>query len=243
MRAEVRSRLRAQRALAAAAAAGVLVPLALWASATSPEHSTRSSAAGDGARLATDLPCYLENRTVQLRGAGFPAGVRYTVSVDGATLGSGHVGPDGSFSGQLASGTLGPSDTHLRRVLSVRGGGTSASSSFEVTQFSAGFAPRAGDLATLVVRYHVFGFGVGPAAPKDPLPRPLYVHYIAPTGRQVRAARLGRTHGLCGSLPRTRRHRLFPFVPAAGTWHLQFDTRRRWATTSRPRVVQAVVVR
>lgn len=254
MREVLRSALRWRTAaLAAVAGAGAVVALALpGAGAAQPDQATAPTDTGStttatppppaGASLSTDLPCYLQDRTVKLSGSGFPAGAAYGVSEDGRALGSGTVGADGTLTGSLASGRVVAGATHLRHAITVSAAGRTASATFDVTVFGASFAPAAGNPATLVVRYSIFGFGIGPAAPKDPTPRPLYEHYIAPTGRQVALVRLGRTHGLCGSLPLTRPHHLFLFHPGPGTWHIQFDTSVRWSASSRPRVVRTVVV-
>ena len=90
------------------------------------------------------------------------------------------------------------------------------------------------------MRFSIYGFGIGPAAPKDPVPREVYLHYVAPGERPFATVRVGRTHGLCGSLPLTRKHRLFPFVPAVGEWRLQFDLSPSYSPLSAPRVVRVV---
>ena len=196
-----------------------------------------------GPTLRTDLPCYLENRNVLLSGSGLPAGAPYTVAVDGKALGSGKVAADGTLSGKLPSGALVPRATPLRHVVTVTAGGQTVQTFFYVTEFNAAFTPSAGNPQTLVVRFSVYGFGIGPAEPKDPTPRPLYLHYVAPTGQQIAVVPLGRTHGFCGSLPLSRPHHLFTFHPGPGTWRLQFDTSAHWSAASRPRVVRTVVVR
>ena len=268
MRAPKRApRRRRAGVLAGAALAGAAVAVALpgVGAARSPDQATapggstttqttatsaptQTAPAPAGPRLSTDLPCYLEKRSVALRGTGLQPGAPYTVSLDGAALGSGKVAADGTLSGKLPSGTLASASTHpthLRHTVTVTGGGSAQplQTSFYVTEFGASFAPVSGDPRTLVVRFSVFGFGIGPAAPKDPTPKPLYLHYIAPTGAQIELVKLGRTHGFCGSLPLTRPHRLFFFHPGPGTWHLQFDTSQHWSASSQPRVVRAVVVR
>lgn len=196
------------------------------------------------ASLSTDLPCYLINKSVQLAGGGFSAGAPYTVTVDGTQVGSGTVAADGTLTGRLPSGRLVRGATHLKHSVSVSDGASrTATTEFQVTQFSAGFSPTVGNPATLIVRYAIYGFGLGRAAPLDPTPMPVYIHYIAPDGHSRLTVHLGRTHGRCGSLPRTRPRHLFPFTPAAGTWHLQFDLHPFYSPRSTPRVAQALVVR
>ncbi len=95
-------------------------------------------------------------------------------------------------------------------------------------------------------RYSVYGFGLGPASPDsaagDPAPVGVYLHYIGPKGAAIRTVQIGITSGPCGSLPLTIEHHLFGFSPVPGTWHLQFDTARRYSASSVPRVVHVVTI-
>lgn len=205
---------------------GALAALGLFAPATQA-----------AATVATDVPCYLTNRTVRLHGSGFAESTPYTVSLDGTALGPGTTGADGSLTGRLGSGHLGHLH-HQRHTITVSDGTSTASTQFEVTRFTAAFDPSAGDPRSLRVRFSVWGFGLGALAPPT-----VYLHYVSPTGRPGSTVTVGRTHGACGSLPRSRLHHLFPFHPRTGTWHLQFDTARRYSSSRRPRVVRTVVVR
>jgi hypothetical protein len=210
--------------------------------------SSRAPAAtSPGATLATDLPCYLPHHSLAVSGAGFAPAARYVVTLDGARQGSGSTSAAGRIAGRLDSGVLPSSAIDVRHTVTVAAGSTSASASFLVTHFAASFYPDTGDPATLRVRYTLLGFGLGPAQrgdpAHDPTPRRLYLHYVDPSGHERDLVSLGRTHGVCGSLPLTRRHHLFAFTPTPGTWRLQFDTHRRYSPTRVPRVVRAVVVR
>jgi hypothetical protein len=225
-------------ALLLVVAAGAFAAVKLTKSST----SGHARAAGTPA-LATDLPCYLADRPVLLRASNLPAGSTYTVALDGRTLGHGTVGSDGTLRGRLSSGVLARGATHVAHTVTLRDGATALSAPFYTTQFTAGFAPTAGDPATLHVRFSIYGFGIGPAAPKDPVPREVYLHYVAPGGRPEATLHVGRTHGFCGSIPVTRRHRLFPFtLAAAGRWQLQFDLVERYSPLSAPRVVRELQV-
>jgi len=121
-----------------------------------------------------------------------------------------------------------------------------ASAQFDVTAFGASYAPQTGDPRTLVVHYSIYGFGLGPSEPNDPTgdpaPTGVYLHYIGPRGTAIRTVEIGITQGRCGSLPLSHLHHLFGFSPVAGTWHLQFDTQKRYSADSVPRVVRVVTV-
>jgi hypothetical protein len=216
---------------------GALASLAPGAPLLAGELAT-SAAADPTATVQTDFPCYLERRTVRVSGSGFAAGTAYTVALDGTPLGPGTVAADGTLRGTLSSGRLYRGATHQRHTLQVSDGTNSASAQFQVTRFTADFRPSRGNPHTLLVRFSAFGFGVGSTT----LPT-VYLHYIRPDRRTGPTVRLGRTHGVCGSLPRTRSHHLFPFSASAGHWRLQFDASSTYSPHTRPRLVRTVAVR
>ena len=129
------------------------------------------------------------------------------------------------MTGTLNSGRLDAGVAERSFDLALTDGTNQAATRFRVSRFVAEFAPARGNPSTLKVRFSVFGFG------RPGLP--IYVHYLKPGGVVARTVRLGRTRGSCGSIPRTRLRRLFPFHPVAGRWRLQFDTRKSFAATGR----------
>ncbi len=209
--------------------------------ATGPGGTTGAS----GPQLTTDLPCYLPDRVVSLTGSGFPADTTYAVTLDQGGAGFGHVSADGGLSGTLTSPTLPAGTTQTSHEVMVLSAGGTATAQFAVTQFGASFAPQIGDPRTMLVRYSVYGFGLGPASATtgDPAQVGLFLHYVGPHGTPVRTVQIGVTSGACGSMPLSALHHLFGFSPARGTWHLQFDTRRAYSATSVPRVVHTLTIR
>jgi hypothetical protein len=193
------------------------------------------ASAAAASTIQTSLPCYLENRQVQITGTAFNPGATYTVLRDGQAIGTGKVASDGTVTGTLTSGRLDPGVAERSFDLAVTDGTNQAATRFRVSRFVAEFAPARGNPATLRVRFSVFGFG------RPGLP--IYVHYLRPGGRVTRTVRLGLTQGSCGSIARTRTRRLFPFRPSAGRWRLQFDTRKTFGATAVPRIVRAVDVK
>jgi hypothetical protein len=72
--------------------------------------------------------------------------------------------------------------------------------------------------------------------------KPLYLHYVAPSGRLKKTVSLGTTRGSCGYL-RTARRRVFPFTVAPGKWTLQVDTQQPYSRQApAPRVRISVVI-
>jgi hypothetical protein len=191
--------------------------------------------AAAAATIQTNLPCYMEDRQVQITGTAFNPGATYTVLKDGQSIGTGTVASDGTVTGTLTSGRLDTGVAERSFDLTVTDGQNQAATRFRVSRFVAEFAPARGNPSTLKVRFSVFGFG------RPGLP--IYVHYLKPGGVVARTVRLGRTRGSCGSIPRTRTRRLFPFRPSAGRWKLQFDTRKSFGRAAVPRIVRAVDVK
>jgi hypothetical protein len=189
-----------------------------------------------GPGVRAQYGCYGPSRRVNISGQGFMAGARYGVLLDSMSLGSGTVRPDGTMGGALDSGRLYRGAPHQRHTVAVTDGVSKASTSFDTSRFTALFKPSSGDPSRLV-RFSAYSFG--PNQRRHPS---LYVHYVGPDHSDHLTVRLGRTHGACGSLPRTRQRSLFPFAADSGTWRLQFDTRPRYSYRNRPRFVRTVRV-
>ena len=185
--------------------------------------------------VVTDRPCYLEQKRVELTGAGFQPGTTYTVTRDGQPIGTGIVAADGSVAGAFGSDVLPAGIAEKSFDLAVTDGTNQATSAFRVSAFRALFSPARGNARRLRVRFSVFGL----LAERQPV----YLHYIRPDGTPARTIYLGRTRGTCGSVPQTRKRKLFPFDARRGRWLLQFDTSQDYRSSARPRIVRAVTVR
>jgi len=114
----------------------------------------------------------------------------------------------------------------------------SAQTNFTLTR-RTGFriADLAGATSALTGRFVVWGFSLSGVA------RPLYLHYLTPSGRLRKTVWLGTTRGACGYL-RTAVRRVFPFTLSAGTWTLQVDTQQRYSGhPAGPRVRIRVIIR
>jgi hypothetical protein len=123
--------------------------------------------------------------------------------------------------------------------LEVTDGTTTAQTSFMLTR-SAGvrITNAAGGPRSLTGRFLVWGFSLSGDS------RPLYVHYVGPSGRVRKTVALGMAGGQCGYL-RTGRRRVFPFAVSAGAWTLQVDTSRSYVRqAAAPKVrIRAVISR
>lgn len=187
--------------------------------------------------VTTDRGCYVVGQTVQLSGSGFGPYRSYVVSIDGVYLGSRYTDGTGSFSVPLHPGGLPAGAAEHYDTVEVTDGTTSAQTNFTVTR-RAGFriASVAGDVQSLTGRFVVWGFSLGGVI------KPIYLHYVAPSGKLRKTVSLGMTGGACGYL-RTARRRVFPFEVSAGTWVLQVDTQQPYSSQARgPRVRIRVVI-
>lgn len=191
------------------AVAGVLaVPAALASSAPS---------------LRTDRGCYRVGQRVELRGAGFAAARKILVTVDEVDFGTSTTDSKGGFAGPIVPGGL-PANVAQRVFRVAANDGTStARTNFTVSR-SAGarFFASSGDPKTLRAPFELWGLAT------DGKRRPVYLHYVSPSGRARMTIAFGNTTGQCGYL-RTGNRRVFPFAPSFGSWTLQFDTSRGYA--------------
>lgn len=200
----------------------------------------QATAAAAGPALSLGLSCYppAYQTTVKARAlfAGFTPGASLEVKIDTRTLGM--VQADAAGGGGFtwhpprAPGTR--QGGEAGHALTVAQGTSVAAKRFYSTRFSADFSPSAGDPSRLRTRFTVYGMGAR---------RTLYLHYVPPRSRHSKLNRpIGRLGGACGKL-RSPAMRLFPFRPSAGTWKLQFDTRRSYSSRTVPRVTRGYIVR
>jgi hypothetical protein len=175
-------------------------------------------AAAARASVSTDRGCYRDGQGVQLTGSGFHPGRLFDVTVDSVDFGQGTTTSGGQLSFLLFLGSLGPGVVQSIDQLLVSDATSTASSKFTVTRgpgarlLNPGGKPR-----TLRTGIEVWGFG------QDGVSKPVFLHYLAPSGTPRTTVMLGRTGGQCGRLV-TPSLRLFPFGVASGTWTLQIDT-------------------
>ena len=221
---------------AAAAAASGLAPTSAVAASAGPLAVAAQS--GTGTSVSTDRGCYVVGQTVQLSGSGFEPGRTYVVSIEGVFLGQRTTDSTGAFSIPLHPGGLPAGAAQHLDNLQVTDGTTSAQTWFMLTRSAGALIKNAaGGPRNLTGRFLVWGFSLGGAV------RPVYAHYVSPSGKLRKTVLLGNAGGQCGFL-RTSRRRLFPFSVSAGTWTLQVDTRRSYSRgTPGPRARLRAVIR
>ncbi|MDQ3677131.1 MAG: hypothetical protein M3401_10065 [Actinomycetota bacterium] len=178
------------------------------------------------ATLQTLSRCYQEKDDVVAAGSGFAPNSLITVTRDATNLGSAYADAAGAFQVRFRTPKL-PARAHERGYdLVATDGANTAVVRYRATKLLADFAPGAGNLATLRVRFHVRGFNLLKRKSS------VYLHYVRPNGKLRRTIRLGRARGTCGHILRTKRRRLFAFNAQRGRWTLQFDTRQRYERAS-----------
>lgn len=178
------------------------------------------------ATVSTPERCYSSREPVDYVGTEFRPGAEYDAYVAGRRVAGGRVSRFGDLAGHFRAPVPARGRPGERTfTLTVTDGVRRASTRFRSTIFGADYRPDQGDPATLRVRFYAFDFGRG---------RTVYLHYVSPSRRLRLTVRLGTTAGPCGTVS-TPLRRIFPFRAAAGSWRLQFDTRRRYdATPPRP---------
>ena len=179
-------------------------------------------ATADAAAVELDRACYLQGARVGVTATGFAPRSQVTVRRDGRVIGTATADDVGAVQARFDAPRLPTGRREAKPVLELSDGTTRARTRLPVTRFRASFSPSRGDPATMLVSFSVDGFGLLDAQPD------VYVHYVAPDGTLRKTVHLGRARGVCGHLRTPTRQRLFPFRPQAGTWTLQFDTRRTY---------------
>jgi hypothetical protein len=204
------------RVLAIGAAASALTAAAS-ALAASPATPT----------VRTDRHCYPVGRPVKVTGSGFAVSRAVDVSIDGVDLGQSTTDTTGAFSGKLVPGGLGRGHAQGVDHLLASDGTSQATTTFTVTdRIGARFLVSRGNPLKLHAPFELWGFSMTGAR------MPIYLHYVAPSGKARKTISLGRTGGQCGYL-KTGRKQFFPFAPSLGQWVLQLDSQKGYA--KRPR--------
>lgn len=182
-----------------------------------------SAYAASAPTLRTGRGCYLVGQRVTLRGSGFAPTREYVVSIDGVYFGNNTTGSGGGFRSTLRPGGLGAGIAQAVEHLEATDGTVTARTDFTLTRSTgARILAVSGNPRTLRAPFQAWGFGL------DGRRRPIYLHYIAPSGASVLTTSLGHATGQCGYL-QTASRRVFPFTPTSGGWTLQLDTRRGYA--------------
>lgn len=180
---------------------------------------------GSSPTVRSGRGCYLVGQSVRIAGAGFAADREFDVAIDGVDFGQGITDASGAFASSVITGSLGAGVAQQVDSLDATDGTVSADTVFTVTRAAgARFLASRGNPSTLRAPFQVWGFSL------SGIPRPVYVHYVSPSGRLRTSSALGRTGGQCGYLL-TGSRRVFPFRPSSGSWTLQVDTRRTYSRT------------
>jgi hypothetical protein len=186
-----------------------------------------AAAAGATPTLHTNQGCYVVGQRVAITGTGFAASRTYQVAVDGINFGVSTTDASGAITGSLIPGGLGANIVQEVHVLSASDGTTQTRASFTVTRATGARIVTSNSApATVGAPFQVWGFaldhGKPPTVPGATRLR-VYVHYVNPHKRAITTVPIGHTAGQCGYL-RTAARRVFPFIPARGTWTLQVDS-------------------
>lgn len=179
-------------------------------------------AAARHAVVVTDHGCYRVGQRVVVAGAGFAPQHLYDIAIENVDFGQNVTDSNGNFVTALVPGGLNRGLVQSVDTLSATDGVTEATTRFTLTRSTgARFLTSGGNVTTLRAPLQLWGFGLNGKS------RPLYLHYVSPSGQARRTFFLGRTGGQCGYLKTTPR-RVFPFSPSLGTWKLQIDSLPRY---------------
>jgi hypothetical protein len=175
------------------------------------------------ASISTSRTCYLVGQKVKVSGAGFAPSRTYLVTLDDVIYGDSSTNSAGAFSATFGPGGLYANYAQLVERLAVTDGTSTVTTTFTLTRpTGARLLATSGNPRTLTAPFELWDFS------STGLRLPVYLHYVGPSGAVRKTVSLGRTGGQCGYL-KTKRRRVFPFVPSAGTWTFQLDTHRGYS--------------
>ena len=178
-----------------------------------------------------EKPCWNSRSSIDVAGTGYRKSVGFKLLVNGKVLVRGTTTTTGDIAGGIRLPRVTRANGQRTFVLRLTDGRRSATTRIYATAIWADYEPA---VSSLKQRVTFFGNGFGPR-------KTVFLHYLSPKGKVRRTVRLGRTVGVCGSLQQPGR-RVFPFIPEAGRWRLQFDTRVRYVRGPRPSVVLAITI-
>jgi hypothetical protein len=159
--------------------------------------------------------CYRAGERVALTGSGYTPGGNVQINSDGRVVGTTTADAAGGFAGTLRLGV--PSGERLKTYSGVDTSNTANSASLQlrVSRLKVTVEPENGQPGRLL-RVGARGFTTGGT---------LYAHVVR--GRYRRNVRIGRLKGACRKLSVSKR--IFRRRTSAGTYLVQFDTRRRYS--------------
>jgi hypothetical protein len=175
--------------------------------------------AASAATLDAGKSCYFNDNVAQLSGSGFASDSSIVFTVNGERI-------DQSVTSDPAGEVFvryDPPPTRRERRLVIEATDSEDTSARTTIRVSAkrrvtARPDHADDVRKWRAVMRLFGFGRGRA----------FIHYLNPNDKHKKTVRLGRLHGPCGRL-KTDKRLVMPFPnPQFGTWHLQFDVRRRY---------------
>jgi hypothetical protein len=182
------------------------------------------AAPAGAATLTTDKPCYAERTQVTLTGTGYTPGSSVGVLRDNVFQGNLTSTPAGAIGGLLAAPTIAPARERTFNLTAVDGANQANQGSVTplVTLLDVVVRPSGGHPARRR-RITARGFPRG---------KNLWAHVVR-KGRN-RNVKIGRLKGACGKLK--KRKRIFSRNAKAGTYKVQFDVKKRYRRSTKPRV-------
>jgi hypothetical protein len=186
-------------------------------------------ASAGAATLTVDKPCYREGSQAVATGLGFNGNSQVTFTLDGDPFTDPSNPPTSDAAGTVnAQFTVGsPPGRQRTYVLAASDGTNSAQANFTATDLDVAVNPRRGNPGRRK-RVRARGFNTGSV---------LRFHVRGP---RTRNGRVGRVRGACGNVD--KRVRIVSASYPSGIYTVQFDERRRYSSTARPRVVFQVTI-
>lgn len=185
--------------------------------------------AADAASLSVNKSCYGPGEAVKFSGGGYTANGPVAVSVGGQQLGTTTANPVGEIAVTLPAPNIdGKERTDTFTATDQTNIALVATAPVRLSALNVKVTPRNGD-PTKAKRVVARGFTTG---------RTLYAHVRR--GKAKRNVKIGRLKGACHALDVKRK--LFLPNAQAGIYNVQFDTKRKYSSKTKPNVSFLVTV-
>ncbi len=192
------------------------------------------TAAAAAPTLSLDAPCYYAESAITATGLGFPASapIQITDAAGDAFSASSMADPMGTFTASFQAPPAPSSKPAVVPYTATATDGADATQTATASFFdvNAGVDANVNGRLSTPVTWTVAGFVGG---------QTVYGHWFF-EHKNFKTLKMGKVPGACGLVK--RRVKRLPVTPRVGIWTAQFDTKKEWHATTKPRVFLRIQV-
>ncbi len=192
------------------------------------------SVAAAAGTLSLDAPCYYTGQTIAATGQGFPAAAPIAISDPIRSLFSASTTSDttGTFNTTFIAPRLSSSKPAVKKFTATATDTNDPTQTASTTFYDVqpGVDANVNGRLSTPVEWTIAGFAGG---------QTVYGHWVF-KNKSRKTLTMGDVPGACGLVQRTVKR--LPTVARTGIWTAQFDTKKTWSATTKPRVYLKIQV-